>query len=133
LLQCLLLCIILSFFLYVLTFLISSIHLCCLRASFRTHSSYSFSTHNSSWSTFWLACCFSFFACNTLPSSLIDSNVNLKWTQWKSKELGHTPWFTAPKTRGCHQMKNCLRAFPLVLSMGLQTVKFIMKSQNVPI
>jgi hypothetical protein len=25
---------------------------------------------------------------NALPSSLIDSNVNLWWKQWKSKELG---------------------------------------------
>jgi hypothetical protein len=30
---------------------------------------------------------------NTLPSSLIDSNVNIKWKQRKSKELGHVPWF----------------------------------------
>jgi hypothetical protein len=25
---------------------------------------------------------------DTLPSSLIDSNVSMKWKQWKSKELG---------------------------------------------
>jgi hypothetical protein len=28
---------------------------------------------------------------DTLPSSLIDSNVNLKWKQRKSKELKHAP------------------------------------------
>jgi len=28
---------------------------------------------------------------DTLPSSLIDSSVNLKWKQQKSKELGHAP------------------------------------------
>jgi hypothetical protein len=28
---------------------------------------------------------------DALPSSLINSNVSLKWKQWKSKELGHTP------------------------------------------
>jgi hypothetical protein len=36
-----------------------------------------------------------FFAkLDALPSSLIDSNVNLKWTHWKSKESGHVPWLT---------------------------------------
>jgi hypothetical protein len=29
------------------------------------------------------------------PSSLIDSNVGLKWKQQKSKELEHTPWLVA--------------------------------------
>jgi hypothetical protein len=29
---------------------------------------------------------------DALPSSLIDSNVSLRWKQWKSKELGHAPW-----------------------------------------
>jgi hypothetical protein len=29
---------------------------------------------------------------NALPSSLIDSNVSLRWKQQKSKELGHDPW-----------------------------------------
>jgi hypothetical protein len=27
-----------------------------------------------------------------IPNSLIDSNVSLRWKQWKSKELGHAPW-----------------------------------------
>jgi len=30
--------------------------------------------------------------CDALPSSLIDSNVSLKWKQQKGKELGHAPW-----------------------------------------
>jgi hypothetical protein len=30
-------------------------------------------------------------ALDVLPSSLIDSNVNLKWNQRKSKELRHVP------------------------------------------
>jgi hypothetical protein len=34
-------------------------------------------------------------ASDVLPSSLIDSNVNLKRNQRKSKKLGHAPWFTA--------------------------------------
>jgi hypothetical protein len=29
---------------------------------------------------------------DALPSSLIDSNVNLKRNQQKSMELGHAPW-----------------------------------------
>jgi hypothetical protein len=29
---------------------------------------------------------------DAIPSSLIHSNVNLRWKQWKSKELGHVPW-----------------------------------------
>jgi hypothetical protein len=33
------------------------------------------------------------FLFDTLPSSLLDSNVNPKWTQWNNDELGHTPWF----------------------------------------
>ncbi len=32
---------------------------------------------------------------DALSSSLIDSNVNMKWKQWKSKELGHAPWLVA--------------------------------------
>jgi hypothetical protein len=28
---------------------------------------------------------------DTIPSSLVDSNVSLNWKQWKSQELGHTP------------------------------------------
>jgi hypothetical protein len=29
---------------------------------------------------------------DAVPSSLIASNVNLRWKQWKDKELGHAPW-----------------------------------------
>jgi hypothetical protein len=29
---------------------------------------------------------------DVLPSSLIDSNVNLRWRQWKNKKLGHAFW-----------------------------------------
>jgi hypothetical protein len=25
----------------------------------------------------------------------LDSNVSMKWKHWKSKELGHAPWFVA--------------------------------------
>jgi hypothetical protein len=28
---------------------------------------------------------------DALPTSFIDSNANLRWKQWKSKELGHVP------------------------------------------
>jgi hypothetical protein len=31
---------------------------------------------------------------DVLPSSLIDSNMSLKWKQQKNKELGHTPSLT---------------------------------------
>jgi hypothetical protein len=29
---------------------------------------------------------------DALPTPFIDSNVNLRWKQQKSKELGHIPW-----------------------------------------
>jgi len=32
---------------------------------------------------------------DVLPSSLIDSNVNLRWKQQKNKESGHPPWLAA--------------------------------------
>jgi hypothetical protein len=32
---------------------------------------------------------------DALPSFLIDSNVSLRWKQWKDKELGHVPWLVA--------------------------------------
>ncbi len=32
---------------------------------------------------------------DALPTLFIDSNVNLKWKQRKSKELGHAPLFAA--------------------------------------
>jgi len=32
---------------------------------------------------------------DVLPSSLMDSNVNLNSKQHKSKESGHAPWFAA--------------------------------------
>jgi hypothetical protein len=32
---------------------------------------------------------------DVLPTSFIDSNVKLRWKQWKSKELRHTPWLVA--------------------------------------
>jgi hypothetical protein len=33
--------------------------------------------------------------CDELPSSLINSNVNMRWKQRKNKELGHAPWLAA--------------------------------------
>jgi hypothetical protein len=32
---------------------------------------------------------------DALPTPFIDSNVNLRWKQRKSKELGHVPWLLA--------------------------------------
>jgi hypothetical protein len=32
---------------------------------------------------------------DTLPSSLLDSNVSLKWKHRKNKELGHALWLVA--------------------------------------
>jgi hypothetical protein len=37
-------------------------------------------------------CLANIILCDALPSSLIDSNENLKWKQRKSKKLGHAPW-----------------------------------------
>jgi hypothetical protein len=34
-------------------------------------------------------------ACDALPSSLIDSNVSLKWKWWKDKKLKHVHWLAA--------------------------------------
>jgi hypothetical protein len=31
---------------------------------------------------------------DVLPSSLINSNVNLRWKHRKSKDLKHAPWLT---------------------------------------
>jgi hypothetical protein len=36
-----------------------------------------------------------FVVCDMLPNYSIDSNVSMKWKQWKSKELGHIPWLVA--------------------------------------
>jgi hypothetical protein len=33
-----------------------------------------------------------FISNDAFPSSLINSNVSLKWKQQENKELGHTPW-----------------------------------------
>jgi hypothetical protein len=32
---------------------------------------------------------------DVLPTPFIDSNVNLRWKQRKSKELRHAPWLVA--------------------------------------
>jgi hypothetical protein len=33
--------------------------------------------------------------CDTFSTSLIDSNVSLRWKQWNNEELGHTFWLAA--------------------------------------
>jgi hypothetical protein len=30
--------------------------------------------------------------CDALPSFWTNSNVSLKWKQWKNQEMGHIPW-----------------------------------------
>jgi hypothetical protein len=32
---------------------------------------------------------------DALPSSLINSNMNLRWKQQENKKLGHVPWLAA--------------------------------------